>query len=347
MANVPARPPFDVGYKNGNGTHSPDQAFDLEAMRKIMLAFDVNANFIAQQQPEYKHITFTAPGVSGLSDHPVTISLWQSTLGTRRTWSTGRPVVYYVHGGGQIAGDRFFGVTDAMAHFSPAEDVIFVSPEYRLAPEHPAPAAAYDVYAGLVYLVSHAGELGIDPASIVLYGISGGAAIAASTGLLARQLHGHKVAALLLNIPMLDDRHDEYASATQFRAETVWPGWTDEWAWNAVLGSDRDDPTGVRVAGRAEELSSLPPTYIDAGTCEVFRDAAVRFATRIWQAGGTAELHVWPGMYHGASIFEPDVTVGRDMMRCQQGFLHRILRMGKDSTVNSWGVCDNRWTALM
>jgi acetyl esterase/lipase len=229
-----------------------------------------------------------------------------------------------------------------MAHFSPAEDVIFVMPEYKLAPEHPAPAGTCDVYTGLLYLLSHARELSIDPASFVLYGISGGAAIAASIGLLARQLHGHKVAVLLLNIPILDDRHDEYASATQFRAETSWLGWTDEWAWNAVLGSDRDDPKGVRFTGRAEELSNLPPTYIDAGACEVFRDAAVRFATRIWQAGGTAELHVWPGMHHGAPIFEPNVTVGRDMMRCQQGFLHRILRVGEESTMKSWGVCENR-----
>jgi acetyl esterase/lipase len=103
----------------------------------------------------------------------------------------------------------------------------------------------------------------------------------------------------------------------------------------------------VRVAGRAEELSNLPPTYIDAGACEVFRDAAVRFATRIWQAGGTAELHVWPGMYHGASIFEPNVTVGKDMMRSQQGFLHRIMRVGEESTTNSSGVCEDRWIPVM
>jgi acetyl esterase/lipase len=222
-----------------------------------------------------------------------------------------------------------------MAHFSPADDVIFVSPEYRLAPEHPAPAGAYDVYAGLVYLVSHAKELNIDPARIVLYGVSGGAAIAASACLLARQLNGHKVAALLLDVPMLDDRHKEYASATQFRTETIWPGWSDEWAWNAVLGSDRDDPTGVRVAGRAEDLSNLPPTFIDVGACEVFRDAAVRFATRIWQVGGIAELHVWPGVYHGAPMFEPHVAVGREMVRCQQGFLHRILGMGKESMMSA------------
>jgi acetyl esterase/lipase len=317
MASVPVRPPFDVRYKNGSGLPSPDQTFDLEAARKMMLAMGINKEFIAQQQPEYQHTTHTAPGVIGLGHHPVTMSLYQSTHKTSRQWSTGRPVVYYVHGGGQIAGDRFFGVADAMAHFSPADDVVFMSPEYRLAPEYPSPAGAFDVYSGLVYLVSHAKELGIDPARIVLYGCSGGAGIATSACLAARGLDGHQVAALLLNIPMLDDRHEEYASASQFRTETVWPGWSDEWAWNAILGSsDRNDPDGVRVAGRAEDLSNLPPTFIDVGACEVFRDAAVRFATRIWQVGGTAELHLWPGVYHGASGLEPHVAVGGDMVRC-------------------------------
>ncbi|RYN68237.1 hypothetical protein AA0117_g11237 [Alternaria alternata] len=327
MADVPVRPPFDVGYKNGSGMPSSSQTFDLEATRKMILAFNINLDYIAQQQPEYKHVTLSASSVSDLSDYDVTVSLWQSTHETRRPWPSGRPVIYYIHGGGQIAGTRFFGVTEAMAHFSPADDVVFASPEYRLAPEHPAPAAAYDVYAGLQYLVSHAKELNIDPTKIILYGNSGGAAIAASTGLLARQLNGHKVAALLLNIPMLDGRHEDYVSASQFRTETIWPGWTDEWAWNSILGSDRNDPTGVRVAGRAEELSNLPPTFIDVGACEVFRDAAVKFATRIWQVGGTAELHVWPGVYHGATMFEPQVAVGKEMVRCQQGFLHRILGM--------------------
>ncbi|KAG9187919.1 hypothetical protein G6011_05790 [Alternaria panax] len=209
MENLPVRPPFDVSYKYASGTPSTDQSLDLEATRKTMLAMNIDDKFIAQQQPEYKHITFTAPGVSGLSDHPVTISGYQSTRGTRRTWPAGRPVVYYVHGGGQISGDRFIGLAEAMAHFSPADDVFFASPEYRLAPEYPAPAGVYDVYAGLTYLVSHAKEFGIDPAKIVLFGISGGAGITASTCLLARQLGGHKVAALLLNIPMLDDRHEK------------------------------------------------------------------------------------------------------------------------------------------
>ena len=52
MADVPVRPPFDVGYKNGSGMPSSSQTFDLEATRNMILAFNINLDYIAQQQPE-------------------------------------------------------------------------------------------------------------------------------------------------------------------------------------------------------------------------------------------------------------------------------------------------------
>jgi acetyl esterase/lipase len=55
------------------------------------------------------------------------------------------------------------------------------------------------------------------------------------------------------------------------------------------------------------------------------RDQAVAFASKIWRDGGSAELHVWPGVYHGGAMFEPDVSVGREMFRVQRGFLQRVL----------------------
>ena len=81
-----------------------------------------------------------------------------------------------------MGGDRYFALEYPMANLSPEDNVAFASIEYRLVPEHPAPAGAYDVYAGLVYLATHAKELGIDPEKIVLYGVSGGAAVSASGG---------------------------------------------------------------------------------------------------------------------------------------------------------------------
>lgn len=216
-----------------------------------------------------------------------------------------------------------------MSYFSPAENVVFASPEYRLAPEHPAPAGARDAYAGLRYLATHAQELDIDPAKIVVFGSSGGAGVAAGAALLSRNVGTLKSCALMLNMPMIDDRGaEEFVSAKQFWDGTVWPGWTDGVAWKAILGEREigdDDKHGERVPGRAGSLAGLPPIFIDIGECESMRDQAVAFASRVWKDGGSAELHVWPGVYHGAAIFEPDVSVSREMVRAQRGFLRRVL----------------------
>ncbi|KAF3037809.1 hypothetical protein E8E12_006147 [Didymella heteroderae] len=258
MADYSTRPPFDPSYKNASGPPNPGRNLDIPMMRQGMQAAGINASSIAKKHPQYVHTDVIAPGVSGLSDAEVTLALWQVPQSSQpeqrlKKWPNGRPVVFHIHGGGQIAGDRFFGPEFVMSHFTPQENVVFASPEYRFAPEHRAPAAAYDVYAGIVYLVENAKESDIDPSKIVLYGISGGAALAASAALLSRKVDGPKCCALVLDIPMLDDR--ESVSREQFEEGTTWPGWMDVKAWEAVLGEgDRNDPDGIRVAGRAEEL---------------------------------------------------------------------------------------------
>lgn len=294
----------------------------------------IGASSIAKKHPQYQHTDLSVPGISGLSDTRVTLALYQpvqtASQGPRK-WPTGRPAVYHIHGGGQIAGDRFFGLEFPMSHFSAADEIVFVSPEYRLAPEHSAPAGAYDVLAGLVYLVRHAEELDIDPGKIVLYGVSGGAGLAASAALLSRKIGGPRCCALVLDIPMLDDRKETVSSAKQFWEGTMWPGWMDQNAWDAVLGDgDRSDPDGVRVAGRADSLADLPLTFIDIGDCESMRDQAVAFASRIWRDGGSAELHVWPGVYHAGSTFEPGVPVGEEMIRVQKKFFRRVFGLGEN-----------------
>jgi acetyl esterase/lipase len=334
MTKHPARPPFDPAYKNADGFPNPSRTFDIPTIRQGMQAAGVNASSIVKKHPLYVHTDITVPGVSGISDAEVILALWQLPQSSQpgkalKTWPNGRPVVYHVHGGGQIAGDRFFGPEFVMSHFAAQENVVFASPEYRPAPEHRAPAAAYDVYAGLVYLVENAKELDIDPSKIVLYGISGGAALAASAALLSRKVDGPKCCALVLDIPMLDDR--ESVSREQFEDGTSWPGWMDVKAWQAVLGDgDRSSPDGVRIAGRADHFSGLPELFIDIGACESMRDHAVGFASKIWKDGGRAELHVWPGVYHGGAMWEPDVPVSKDMTRTQRAFLERVLGLAED-----------------
>jgi acetyl esterase/lipase len=76
---------------------------------------------------------------------------------------------------------------------------------------------------------------------------------------------------------------------------------------------------------RATDLSGLPPAFVDVGSAETFRDEDVAYASRIWQAGGSAELHVWPGGFHGFAGAVPQAAVSRAAVAAQRDWLARLL----------------------
>ena len=88
--------------------------------------------------------------------------------------------------------------------------------------------------------------------------------------------------------------------------------WTREknaFGWQSVLGDTAPDEVSPFVSpARATDLAGLPTTYVDAGSAEVFRDEDVNFASRIWEAGGQAELHLWAGGFHGFDAMFPDAN---------------------------------------
>jgi acetyl esterase/lipase len=74
--------------------------------------------------------------------------------------------------------------------------------------------------------------------------------------------------------------------------------------WTALLGNRRGtaEVSPYASPARATDLGNLPPAFIDVGSAEVFRDEAVDYASRIWAAGGQAELHVWAGVSHSFEL---------------------------------------------
>jgi acetyl esterase/lipase len=76
---------------------------------------------------------------------------------------------------------------------------------------------------------------------------------------------------------------------------------------------------------RATDLSNLPPAFIDCGSSEVFRDEDVAYAGAIWAAGGQAELHVWPGGFHGFEGFAPQAVLSQQMVAARDSWVDRIL----------------------
>ncbi|MFJ9690720.1 alpha/beta hydrolase [Kitasatospora sp. NPDC101183] len=259
----------------------------------------------------------TAPGPEGAPDLALTVLRPRGARGPL-------PVLYNVHGGGMITGTRHQD-TPRLADLVEALGVVAVTVEYRLAPEHPYPAQAEDCYAGFLWTAARAAELGIDPDGIVLMGGSAGGGLSAAVALMARDRGGPRAAGQLLICPMLDDTGTT-VSSHQYDGAGTWQRAINQLAWRAVLG-DRTDVPAYAAPARAGDLSGLPPAFVEVGSAELFRDEDVAYASRIWAAGGEAELHVWNGAFHGFDVFAPDHEVTRAALAARLSWLRRILHL--------------------
>ncbi|MEU6113131.1 alpha/beta hydrolase [Streptomyces sp. NPDC047117] len=236
------------------------------------------------------------------------------------------PVVYHVHGGGMISGSNRAGLDVILREWAEPLGLVVVSVAYRLAPEHPYPSGVEDCYAGLRWVAENATQLGGDPARIVVAGGSAGGGLTAALALMTRDRNGPRILGQLAMCPMLDDRNDT-VSARQMAGHGLWDRHDNGVGWAALLGtaSGTADVPAYAAPARATDLSGLAPAYIDAGAAETFRDEAVTYATRIWQAGGDAELHIWPGGFHGFDQLAPEATISRDARHARVRWLRRIL----------------------
>lgn len=232
--------------------------------------------------------------------------------------SSTSPLVYYVHGGGMMLGNRWSGF-DLCLDWVARYNAVVATVEYRRAPEHPFPTPQEDCYAVAAFLVEHARDLGLKPASGLLAGISAGGGLATSVALMMRDRGLPTMAGLLLLAPMLDDRGDT-TSTKQFPTG-MWNAHENELAWRSLLGDlyGTDDVPAYAAPARATDLSRLPPAFLEVGSAEVFRDEVVDFADRIWAAGGQADLHVWSGGFHGFSTYE-----------------HTLLAQGATASARNW-----------
>ncbi|MFJ9629511.1 alpha/beta hydrolase [Streptomyces sp. NPDC101175] len=238
---------------------------------------------------------------------------------------TAAPCVYWIHGGGMVMGDRFSQL-DIPLEWLDAFGAVVVSVDHRLAPEATGTTLVDDCYQGLLWTAEHAEELGIDPARIVVAGASAGGGLAAGLTLMARDLGTPAVAAQVLICPMLDHRNSTTSARQYSGVPGVWTGEMNEFGWTAVLGDPTADEVSAYVSpARAEDLSGLPTSYIDVGSAEVFRDEDTEYATRVWAAGGQAELHVWAGGFHGFDALYPQADISVTARRTRTDWLRRLL----------------------
>jgi acetyl esterase/lipase len=206
------------------------------------------------------------------------------------------PGLVFFHGGGWVAGD--FETHDGLCRrLALAAGCRLIAVDYRLAPEHPFPAAFDDCVAATGWVTEHAAELGIDAARLAVGGDSVGAGLAAAAASHFRDVGGPRIALLLLICPILD------AEATSRSRAAYGEGY---FLSQAAFQRDLDDyagPAGARHDPRisplnAGDLSGLPAAIVHTAEYDPFRDEGELYAVRLRDAGVPVRRTRHTGMIH-------------------------------------------------
>lgn len=247
---------------------------------------------------------------------PVRVRLYTPLSGPG---SGGRPGLVWIHGGGYVLGS----VDDYdvwCTRFALEVDCVVASVEYRLAPEHPFPAAIEDCYAVLTWF-ARTTSLGVDSLRIAVGGFSAGGGLTAALALLARDRGGPALRMQMPLCPMLDDRGDT-PSSREFTDPRAWNRQANQQGWAMYLGRLAGAETPAHAApARATDLRGLAPAYVSVGELDPLRDETMTYVARLAQAGVRVEFHLFAGCFHGfeavagAGVSERAMTEYIDALR--------------------------------
>ncbi|KAI1131758.1 Alpha/Beta hydrolase protein [Nemania abortiva] len=278
-----------------------------------------NATLVVPEEvPETKHTITSLDGTS-IDVHRFVPAAAAADPKTQRA-------ILYAFGGGMVAGsiDVWRQGIKELAYRTGSQ--VFAV-HYRLAPEHPAPAAVEDFYSAAKWLQENATEFNVDPKRVILYGPSAGGGIAAGTSLMIRDKGlPYPPAALMLIYPMIDDR-TVLPADHPVQEFLIWTSKNNDLAWKAYLGREREERTDENVPiygapARAKDLSGLPDTYIDVGGLDLFVNEDIEYARRLQAAGVYVEFHLFPGVPHGFESAR-HMRVAQDTISARTKFLLR------------------------
>jgi acetyl esterase len=218
------------------------------------------------------------------------------------------PVLVYLHGGGWVAGS--VETHDPFCRLlSESAVMIVVSVEYRLAPEHPYPAAIEDALIAVEWAANHAAEWGGDAAKLLIGGDSAGANLAAVTAnrLCANtEMHGLRLSALMLLYPVTDHPSANHPSYTENSTGYGLEAEAMCWFWNQYAPDTLPDNSDISPL-QLKNVPVLPPTLVATAEYDVLRDEGIAYAEKLREAGvAVTHLHS-PDMNH-------NFPVGLDMV---------------------------------
>ena len=208
-------------------------------------------------------------------------------------------VIVFAHGGGFVFCD-LDSHDEFCRSMAEALSVVVVAVDYRLAPEHPAPAAMEDVYAAVCWAAEHVAEHGGDPARIAVAGDSAGGNLATTVCLAARQRGGPEIRAQILLYPVIDDDFE----TESYRLYGVGYYNTTKamrWYWEQYAPGGTDSE--LVIPTKADTLSGLPPALVATAELDPPCSAGEDYARRLAEDGVPVLAHRFDGLFHGFLTF--------------------------------------------
>ena len=226
------------------------------------------------------------------------------------------PGVLFLHGGGyafgspEMSGDTYRSLTRT-------RPCVIVAPDYRKSFDAPYPAAVNDCYAALLWLKSHASELGVRDDQLIVIGQSAGGGLTAAVSLMARDRGDVRIAFQMPLYPMIDDRMTTESSRDN--NAPVWSSRHNEIGWRLYLGELSGDAVPKYAApARETDYTGLPPTATFVGGLDPFRDETVNYVEALRAAGVPVAFDLYEGCFHGFDALPGDARVQKEAA----AFLH-------------------------
>lgn len=293
---------------------------DLRASLEAFPGFDITAEFLPiirqfpakppRQTPSYREV-FIAPVDE---ERPLRCLIVDPIPDAQN-----RPVLVYYHGGGFIFGSPEITLPTAQKL---AEDVgcLIVLLEYRLAPEHPYPAALEDGLRVLSWLDANADRLRLDTSRIAIGGDSAGGGHAVVLTEAAYERSPINPSNLFLVYPMLDNE----TGADGTGGTRIWTAKNNRFGWASYMGSAA--AVDVTVPATIKTLQNFPPTFLATGTLDLFFDENIRFVEDLQSKGVSVEHHVFEGAYHAFDVMVPEAKISKNFhVACVNGLKKHLI----------------------
>lgn len=278
---------LDAGFPDVT-EHDPVELRELIISRRTAL----------KHEPDMRDVNDVVVVVGQGGDLPLRVYTPHATT-THAATGGALDVIVFAHGGGFVfcdldSHDEF---CRSMAEALPA---VVVSVDYRLAPEHPAPAAMEDMYSALTWAAGNIGDYGGDPTRIAVAGDSAGGNLAATVSLAARQRGGPDILAQLLFYPVIDD--DFTTESYRLYGEGYYN--TEKamrWYWEQYAPNGTDSE--LVVPTRADTLAGLPPALVATAELDPPCSSGDDYARRLAADGVPVIAHRFDGLFHGFLTF--------------------------------------------